>query len=230
MDSGRLIVITGVTGGLGEAMVAQFIAQGHRVAGCGRRTDRIAKLQASCGQPHRFAVADVADNESVRAWADALLADGDVPDLLINNAAVINPSVPLWEMSAEEAARVIDINVTGTIRVLQAFLPAMVKRSRGIVVNLSSGWGRSTSPHVGPYCASKWAIEGLTRSLAQELPTGMAAVALNPGIIATEMLRSCFGEQAASHYPDPAKWAGPAVRQLLALTPRDNGKSLDSPG
>ena len=77
-----------------------------------------------------------------------------------------------------------------------------------MIVNFSSGWGRSTSAEVAPYCATKWAIEGLSQALAQELPKGMACVALNPGIIDTEMLRSCFGESAAS-YPDAAEWATP---------------------
>jgi hypothetical protein len=86
----------------------------------------------------------------------------------------------------------------------------MIARSHGVIVNFSSGWGRSTSPEVAPYCATKWAIEGLTRALAQELPRGMAAVPLNPGIIDTDMLRACFGS-AASGYPDPKEWAESAV-------------------
>jgi len=62
-------------------------------------------------------------------------------------------------------------------------VPAMVRRGQGVIVNFSSGWGRSTDAGVAPYCATKWAIEGLTQALAQELPPGMAAVPLNPGII-----------------------------------------------
>jgi NAD(P)-dependent dehydrogenase (short-subunit alcohol dehydrogenase family) len=82
---------------------------------------------------------------------------------------------------------------------------------------------------VAPYCASKWAIEGLTRALAQELPRGLAAVPLNPGIIDTEMLRSCFGGDAAG-YPSPPKWAEKAVPFLLELGPRHNGQALTVPG
>ena len=75
----------------------------------------------------------------------------------------------------------------------------VVARRRGVIVNFSSGWGRSTAPEVAPYCATKWAIEGLTQALAEELPAGMAAVPLNPGIINTEMLQSCFGAGAAGY-------------------------------
>src|SRR5690606_3855178 len=102
-------------------------------------------------------------------------------------------------------------------------------RGRGGVVNFSSGWGRSTSPEVAPYCCTKWGVEGLTQALSQELPAGMAAVALNPGIIDTSMLRSCFGESAAD-YPDPEEWAEKAVPFLERMGPRENGLPLTAPG
>jgi NAD(P)-dependent dehydrogenase (short-subunit alcohol dehydrogenase family) len=98
-----------------------------------------------------------------------------------------------------------------------------------VIVNFSSGWGRSTDAEVAPYCATKWAIEGLTQSLAQELPSGMAAVPLNPGIIDTDMLRSTFGGTASSSYPRPGEWAKAAVPFLLKLGPSDNGKQLTAP-
>ena len=95
-------------------------------------------------------------------------------------------------------------------------------------MNFSSGWGRSADAEVAPYCASKWAIEGLTLALAQELPSGLAAVAFNPGIINTDMLQSCFGGSASS-YPSPAEWAKSAVPFLLNLGPGDNGQQLTAP-
>jgi len=104
-------------------------------------------------------------------------------------------------------------------------VPAMVERKAGVIVNLSSGWGRGTSPEVAPYCASKYAIEGLTLALAQELPPGMAAVPLNPGVIDTAMLRQCWADGAASH-PQPEAWAKVAAPFILRLGPKDNGRSL----
>ena len=127
-----------------------------------------------------------------------------VPDLLINNAAVINKNARLWEVTAREFGEVIDVNVKGIANVIRYLAPEMVRRKTGVIVNISSGWGRSTDAEVAPYCASKWAIEGLTMAMAQELPSGMAAVPLNPGIINTEMLQSCFG-QSADHYPLPGR-------------------------
>ena len=121
------------------------------------------------------------------------------------------------------------VNVNGVANIIRHFVPAMIARGRGVIVNFSSGWGRSTSPEVAPYCASKWAIEGLTHALSQELPAGVAAVALNPGIIDTKMLRSCFGGEA-SGYPRPDEWVKQAGPFILGLTSKDNGRSLDVPG
>jgi NAD(P)-dependent dehydrogenase (short-subunit alcohol dehydrogenase family) len=163
----------------------------------------------------------------VAAWAEGLGAD-DVPDLLINNAAVINRSARLWEVNGEEFSDVIDTNVKGVAHVIRYFLPRMITLGRGVVVNFSSGWGRSTDAEVAPYCASKWAIEGLTQALAQELPKGLAAIPLNPGIINTEMLRSCLGA-SASGFPTAEQWADRAVPFLIELGPGDNGRSLTVP-
>ena len=104
----------------------------------------------------------------------------------------------------------------------------MIERGSGVIVNFSSGWGRSTSPDVAPYCATKWAMEGLTQALAQELPQGMAAIPLNPGVINTDMLQSCFSSMA-SQYQDTEAWARKAVPFILKLSSADNGQSLSVP-
>jgi NAD(P)-dependent dehydrogenase (short-subunit alcohol dehydrogenase family) len=140
----------------------------------------------------------------------------------------VNENAPLWEVPPGEFSSVIDVNIKGVFHVIRAFAPAMIERQSGVIVNFSSGWGRSTSPEVAPYCATKWAIEGLTRALAEELPPGMAAIPLNPGIINTQMLQSCFGAGAAS-YPSPEEWAKKAVPFLLNLGPDGNGEPLTAP-
>lgn len=228
MTSPRNILITGVSRGLGLALTEELIQLGHRITGCARSKEEVRSLSARHGAPHRFEVVDVADDSQVERWAARVLADGNAPDLLLNNAAVISPNAPLWETSPADFSRVIDVNIKGVYHVLRFFLPAMVQRGSGVIVNFSSGWGRSTSPQVAPYCTTKWAIEGLTRALADELPYGMAAVPLNPGIIDTDMLRSCFGESASS-YPGPRTWAKRVAPFLLELGPEDNGDPLTAP-
>lgn len=223
------VVITGASRGLGRAMAIGFAADGWNVSGCGTDVAALQSLGSELGQDHFLQACDVTDPAAVENFATAVTGRFGSPDLLLNNAATINPNKPLWEVSAEEFAQVIDVNLKGVHLVIRAFLPGMIKRGKGVVVNFSSGWGRSTSPEVAPYCATKWGIEGLTAALAQELPAGLAAVALNPGIIDTRMLRSCFGEGAGS-YPTPEQWAKVAVPYLASLSARHNGAALTVPG
>lgn len=221
----RHVLITGVSRGLGRAMTEEFIARGHRVHGCGRDPGAIAELNRIHAPHHRFAVVDVANEAAVASWAVSVLGEAGPPDLLLNNAAVINRNAPLWQVPAEEFDRLVDINIKGVANVIRHFVPAMVERGSGVIVNFSSGWGRETDPEVAPYCASKWAMEGLSKALAQELPKGMAAIPLSPGIIDTDMLRACFGDDAGM-YPGPEEWAKTAVPYLLGLGPADSGRSL----
>ena len=164
----------------------------------------------------------------MKSWASVLLSSHGVPDLVVNNAAVINRSARLWELTAREFAVVIEVNLKGAANVIRHFAPEMVKQKNGVFVNFSSAWGRSSDAELGPYCASKWGLEGLTLSLARELPSGMAAVTLHPGIVNTPMLQSVFGKSAES-YISPAEWAKLAVPFLLSLGPTQNGQQLEVP-
>lgn len=219
------IVITGVTKGLGRALAEEFLRGGHTVIGCGRSGEAIFDLRMAYQEPHDFSVVDVAQDNKVAIWAAKVLEHDTPPDLLINNAGVMNAPKPLWEIDDREFTKVVDVNVRGTANMIRHFVPAMVARKKGVIVNLSSGWGRSTSPEVAPYCATKYAIEGLTAALAQELPEGMAAVALNPGVIDTDMLRACWADGAAN-YPKAEAWAKVAAPFILKIGPKDNGRPL----
>lgn len=221
----KLILITGVSRGLGRAMTDEFIRLGHTVVGCGRSESAVAGLKKQFRPPNDFTVCDVSLDEEVAAWAKNVLSSCGPPDLLLNNAALIARSAPLWKVPAKEFSDVIDVNIKGVANVIRHFVPAMVARRSGIIVNFSSGWGRSADAEVAPYCATKWAIEGLTNSLSQELPPGMAAIPLNPGIIDTDMLRSCFGGSSSS-YPGANEWAKAAVPFLLKMTAEDNGRQM----
>lgn len=223
----KTIVITGVTKGLGRALAEWFIAHGHTVAGCGRSVE-ILDLRFTHPAPHDFAVVDVTDENKVALWAEKVTGVVGVPDILINNAALMNNPAPLWQVPAAEFNKLIDVNIKGVATVIRHFVPPMVKRGSGVIVNLSSGWGRGTSPEFAPYCASKFAIEGLTKALAQELPSGLAAVPLNPGVIDTDMLRQCWSAEAGN-YPKADAWAKVAAPFILGLGPKDNGQSLSVP-
>ena len=219
-----MIVITGVTKGLGRALCKGFNELGHTVVGCGRSLNEIEKLN-HLYQAHQFDVVDLSNNQQVQTWAKKVIEKWGSPDFLVNNAAIMNQPLPLWKISEEEFIKLTDININGVVRTIRVFLPTMIQQKKGIIVNFSSGWGRSTSPEVVPYCTSKWAIEGLSQGLAQEVPNGIGIIALNPGIINTEMLQTCWPDNA-SMFESPLQWSKKAIPFILKLTAKNNGQSL----
>jgi NAD(P)-dependent dehydrogenase (short-subunit alcohol dehydrogenase family) len=225
----KKIVLTGCTKGLGRALVDEFIALGHTVIGCGRDPEAILDLRFGVSAPSTFDVLDVSDPKKVELWADRMLTLHGAPDLVINNAGLLTAAGPLWTQNSADVARLFQVNLLGVTHVIQGFVPAMITRGSGVVVNLSSGWGRSVGAGFAAYCASKWGIEGLTKTLAAELPAPLAAVPLSPGIIDTAMLRRCL-DSGAADYPKPAAWAKVAAPYLLQLDRKDNGASLTVPG
>ncbi|KAI6701770.1 hypothetical protein NL676_016094 [Syzygium grande] len=228
---GRTVLITGVSKGLGQALALELAKRGHSVIGCSRSQDKLDSLRSllspsdAADSPHLLLNVDVRSNSSVEELARAVMDKKGVPDIIVNNAGTINKNNKIWEVPVDEFDAVIDTNVKGIANMLRHFLPPMIQRKHGVIVNMSSGWGRSGAALVAPYCASKWAVEGLTKSVAKELPDGMAVVALNPGVINTDMLASCFGN-SASLYQAPDAWAVKAAAMILNLTGADNGASL----
>jgi len=224
----RKILITGISRGLGRALAEFYIAAGYRIFGCARSESAVSELQANYPEQH-FSVVDIAQDKDVARWSAEILGKSGAPDLLINNAGLMCRTTPLWEHSDEEFTRLLDANIRGVANIIRHFVPAMVEEHDGVIVNFSSGRGRTVAAGVAPYCATKWAIEGLTRALAEELPEGMAAVTLNPGIIDTDMLRRRWGEQAGE-YQIPADWAKTAAPFILQISAKDNGQPLTTPG
>ena len=206
-------------------MAIEFHKRGWKVAGGARNAEALEQLEKKIGDLCFFQAFDVSKSEEVENFAQSVEEKLGVPNLLVNNAGIINKNAPLTQISPEEFASVLSINLGGIHNMIRSFVPRMEKRGNGIIVNFSSYWGQSTAPEVGPYCATKWGVEGLTRSLAQELPPGLAAVAFNPGIINTDMLRSCFGDGASSH-ENPVDWAKHAVSRLEKIGLPDNGQTI----
>lgn len=217
--SSRRIVITGVSSGLGEALLRAYAEQGHRVYGCARQSDALESLRPLGGV--EVAAVDVRDDAAVRAWAESIPA----VDLVVANAGVSpesNRGPWVWETSAEDFDLTLAVNVSGVANTARHFIPKMLAAKKGVFVAISSGLGRSTNPHVGAYCASKFAVEGLVKSLAMALPPPLCAVPLAPGLVAT-------GTEG-SELPDAETWAREAGPLILSLSRADNGTSLSVPG
>ncbi len=203
------ILISGNRRGLGAALTQTFSQQGHQVWG----------FSPASAPPNQV---DVSDFKQVGTWVDSVVQHYGPPDLVIANAATVLSPTPLAQVDPEDFSRIIDVNVKGMFYLFRSVLPHM---TRGVIIGISSGYGRTTSPRMGPYCTSKWAVEGLVKTLASELPKTMAAVALDPGTLQTDMLRQALGE-GARFFPTPDQWVAKAARLILSLGPQHNGQSL----
>jgi NAD(P)-dependent dehydrogenase (short-subunit alcohol dehydrogenase family) len=180
---GRTALVTGGGNGLGAAIARALHDRGASVVVVGRRAEPLQQVCAGLGDRARWQVCDVADAAAVAALAEAL-ADVEV-DVLVNNAGVAGPVAPLTEISVEEWDEVFDVNVRGVFLVCRAFLPPMVARGRGDVVNVASVSGKRPLVRRTPYAASKMAVIGLSSTLAFEVgPAGVNVNTLSPGPVA----------------------------------------------
>ncbi|XP_050946754.1 NADPH-dependent pterin aldehyde reductase-like isoform X1 [Cucumis melo] len=238
VENGRyIILISGVSKGLGRALALEFGKLGHIIVGCSRNQNQLDSLQHHLSTisslTHLLIKVDVSSNDEVKEMAETVLQKVGPPHIIVNNAGVINENVKMWEGCVEEFDNVIDTNIKGTANVIRNFIPHMISNNKkGIIVNMSSIYGRTAAPLISAYGSSKWGIEGLSKSLAKEVPKRITVVALDPGIINTEMLATHIGSHSASHYQTPQQWATKAASMILNLSSADNGASLtvEDPG
>lgn len=179
-------VVTGANSGIGRATAIHLAAQGHTVYGTVRSIDKAAKLLAmaeTAGVEVQLVELDVADDRSVRdGFAQILDATGGVVDVLVNNAGV-GGNATAEECSPAMHLEVMNINLCGGVRCAQAVLPGMRERGRGAVVNVTSVVGRIAALAQSPYVTSKWAFEGWSEELAQEVaPFGIRVAIIEPGV------------------------------------------------
>ena len=184
-------LITGANSGIGRGAAVDLAAKGWTVYGSMRSLDKGEKLAAQAaeaGVEVHPVVCDVTDTDSVdRAVASVTEAAGQI-DVLINNAGVGGNGV-VEEAPLELYQEVMDVNLYGVIRCVKAVLPQMRARRSGSIVNISSVTGQVAAIAQAPYVASKWAVEGLSESLAQDVaPFGIRVAIVEPGIVRTAIL------------------------------------------
>jgi NAD(P)-dependent dehydrogenase (short-subunit alcohol dehydrogenase family) len=178
-------VVTGANSGIGRATALHLASVGHHVVGTVRSLEKADKLLAKAeasGLEISLAVADVADEASVKAGFEEILSTAGRVDNLVNNAGVGGNGV-VEETSSEDYLDVMNINLCGVTRCTQAVLPQMRERGSGTIVNITSVAGRIAALAQAPYVASKWALEGVSELLAQELaPFGIRVAIIEPGV------------------------------------------------
>ena len=185
-NSSPIAVVTGANSGIGRATAIHLATQGYDVYGTVRNRDKAAKLGVmaeQAGVSVKLVELDVASDASVVAgFAEILSATDGVVDVLVNNAGVGGNAVA-EECPSSMYLDIMNVNLCGAVRCQQHVLPGMRARRRGAIVNITSLAGRMAALAQSPYVTSKWALEGLSEGLAQELaPFGIRVAIIEPGV------------------------------------------------
>ena len=206
----RTVLITGASSGIGRDIALTFAKMGARVALLARRADVLESLAAEIAEAGGEALvlaADVTRRADVRDAVDRALAHFGRIDVLINSAGIAIPD-RVETMPPEDLERMMSVNLMGTLHTMQAVLPAMRAAGAGSIVNIASLAGRRGMPPLGAYCATKFAVVGLTEALRVELyGTGIRLSLVMPGVIDTPMVHgtSSSPSPAAATSAEPLK-------------------------
>lgn len=200
---GRTALVTGGGSGLGAAIAHSLSRAGADLVIVGRHARTLDEVAARLPGAARALVCDVADEASVSRLRDDL-ARTEV-SILVNNAGIAGPVASLTDIGVAEWDEVFAVNVRGTFLMCRAFLPAMVERGAGDVINLASVSGKRPLAHRTPYTASKMAVIGLTSTLAFEVgPSGVSVNTLSPGPVAGDRMARNFRLEADRSATTPA--------------------------
>ena len=189
MLDGKIAIVTGGGSGIGKAIAEAFAGAGARVTIAGRTRDRLDSAAAELGGEVEAAVCDVTDDAQVAALFDGVAERRGPVDILVNNAGMSAPT-PTHELDPAVWRRVIDVNLTGAFLCARAAFQRMIPRKSGRIINIGSISAQMSRANAAPYTASKFGLEGLTRSLALDgRAHGIAVGIVHPGNVGTDIWR-----------------------------------------
>lgn len=195
----KVVIVTGMARGLGEAIAEGMAAAGATVIGCdvldteGHAVSRRVCERGDCLEYHRC---DVLDSEAVNELVDLTIKNHGRIDVVVNNAGILpNPIVPVTEMEDANWQRVFDVNVGGALRLTRATIPHMLRQGGGVFINLASVQASHSQPGLTPYAATKGALISMTRQLAIEFgPKNIRFNSISPGAIDATMTRHLMNQ------------------------------------
>jgi 3-hydroxy acid dehydrogenase/malonic semialdehyde reductase len=216
--SGKIVLVTGASSGIGRATALAFAREGARVAVCARREDRLEDLkgelsQAGAAATHAFAL-DVTRRASVEETLAGLPAEWSAIDVLVNNAGLSRGLAKVYEDDPDNWEEMIDTNIKGLLYVTRAIVPGMVERDRGHVINMGSTAGYITYANGAVYCATKAAEKSISEGLKIDLMgTAVRVTSIDPGMVQTE-----FSE---IRFRGDKERAEKVYQNITPLTPED---------
>lgn len=214
----RTVVVTGASQGIGRSIATTLATTGWHVVAVSRNESALQATVADivrAGGSAEVCTADVSDENAVSALAEGLTSRGVVPDAVVNNSGIGGPSRPVWEVDLLEWQETFAVNVVGAFLVSRAFVPAMIDRGSGAIVNIGSDTGKNPLLHRAPYAASKAAMIGFTKTFAADAgPHGVRVNMVSPGAVSgarldwvVESLASASGESTESVRADMSNQA-----------------------
>lgn len=202
----KTALITGATSGIGRATARLFAKNNYKVILCGRREDRLLEVQKELSEfteTHTL-LFDVRDKKAVFEKINSLPETFANIDVLINNAGNAHGLDPIQNGDLDDWDAMIDINVKGLLYVSKAVIPIMIERKSGHIINIGSVAGKEVYPNGNVYCASKFAVDALNKSMKMDLnPYGIRVGAIHPGLVNSEFSEVRFKgdvERAANTY------------------------------
>ena len=205
---GKIAVVTGAAGFIGSATIRLLAERGAKIVAVDRRAaDLEAVTKELPASAQALAVtADVSDEDEVKEYVRAAIAEFGTIDVFYNNAGVEGQVKAITDYPLEEFRRVLDVNVVGVFLGIKHVLPIMRKQNRGSIINTASIAGLIGSPHIAVYSASKHAVVGLTKSVAWECTgSGVRVNCVCPGMIDSRMLSAIIQGRAAGNEPPPTE-------------------------
>lgn len=217
----RNVLITGATSGIGEATARLLAKNNYHLVLCGRRQDKLGKLLAELSSQTKATTLsfDVRDKQAVSAALHSLSGEWKTIDVLINNAGNAHGLDPIQNGNVDDWDAMMDINVKGLLYVSREVIPGMTQRKSGHIINIGSIAGKEVYPNGNVYCASKFAVDALTKGFRMDLnPFGIKVTAVNPGMVETEFSLVRFkgdAEKAASVYKDVKPLTGHDIADVI---------------
>lgn len=194
----KVIIITGVSSGIGEATAKELASKGAKLVMAARREERLARLQEeiqSSGGQAIYKVTDVTSHDQMEGLADYALKEFGKIDVMINNAGVM-PLSPVHEKKINEWDTMVDVNIKGVLYGIAAVLPAMRERKEGHIINVSSVAGHLVFPASSVYSGTKFAVRAITEGLRQEeAKNNIRTTIISPGSVATELTDHISGTE-----------------------------------
>lgn len=220
MDSlkDKVVFITGASAGIGRSCAAAFAGMGARLILAARRLQRLEELAAELkrkpGEDILLLELDVRDQPAVEHTVESLPSEWSAVDILVNNAGLSRGLDKIHEGKLEDWEEMIDANIKGLLYVSRAVIPGMVKREQGHIINIGSISGHEVYPGGSVYCATKFAVDALSKGMRLDLSgTGLRVTQVSPGMVETEF--------SLVRFRGDEERAGKVYKGLTPLTPDD---------